>query len=134
MTTSIPDSLDARGLPLSGVALRARRSTRGRPVCSRWNGAATDSLVFGICSNAYYCFGTTDKCSTKSISKRQHAIDKDAFFAVLTNWRNGSGTNRGFRVHNSSVMTYVQERTALLLREAHTARRWPNHGTIIPVK
>ena len=45
MNTSRPDWLDARGRPPSRVALRARRSTRGPPVCSRWNAAATDSLV-----------------------------------------------------------------------------------------
>ena len=44
---------------------------------------------------------------------RQNLIDKEAFLAVLTNRRSSSGTNRGFRVHNSSGMTNVQERTAL---------------------
>ena len=44
-STSRPDWLDARGRPLSRVVSRARRSTRGRPICSRWNGAGTDSLV-----------------------------------------------------------------------------------------
>ena len=68
-----------------------------------WRG---DGFV-GLCSKTYYCFGTTDKCSTKGLSKRQNAID------LLTNRRSSSGTNRGFRVHNSSMMTYVQERAAL---------------------
>ena len=49
----------------------------------------------------------------KGLNKRQNDIDKDAFLAVLTNRRSGSGVNRGFRVRDSSVMTYVQERTAL---------------------
>ena len=74
-----------------------------------WRG---DGFV-GLCSKTYYCFGTTDKCSTKGLSKRQNAVDKEAFLAVLTNRRSSSGTNRGFRVHNSSMMTYVQERAAL---------------------
>ena len=74
-----------------------------------WRG---DGFV-GLCSKTYYCFGATDKCSTKGLSKRQNAIDKEAFLAVLTNRRSSSGTNRGFRVHNSSMMTYVQERAAL---------------------
>ena len=74
-----------------------------------WRG---DGLV-GLCSKTYYCFDTTDKCNTKGLNKRQNAIDKEAFLAVLTNRRSSSGTNRGFRVHNSSMMTYVQERAGL---------------------
>ena len=67
----------------------------------------------GLCSKTYYCFDTTDKYSTKGLSKRHNAIDKDTFLAVLTNRRSGSEVNRGFRVYDSSVMTYVQERAAL---------------------
>ena len=67
----------------------------------------------GLCSKTYYCFGATNKCTTKVLNKRQNNIDKDAFLDVLTNRRSGSGVNRGFRVHNSTVMTYVQEREAL---------------------
>ena len=67
----------------------------------------------GLCSKTYYCFGSTDKCTTKGLNKRQNTIDKDAFLSVLTNRRSGSGVNRGFRVRDSSVMTYIQERAAL---------------------
>ena len=67
----------------------------------------------GLCRKTYYCFGATNKCTTKGLNKRQNNIDKDAFLDVLTNRRSGSGVNRGFRVHNSTVMTYVQEREAL---------------------
>ena len=67
----------------------------------------------GLCSKTYYCFGATDKYSTKGLSKRHNTIDKDAFLEVLTNRRSGSGKNRGFRVHKSTVLTYVQERAAL---------------------
>ena len=74
-----------------------------------WSG---DGFV-GLCSKTYYCFGTTDKYSTKGLSKRHNTIDKEAFLEVLTNRRSGGGTNRGFRVHHSTVMTYVQERAAL---------------------
>ena len=75
-----------------------------------WHG---DGFV-GLCSKTYYCFGSTDKYSTKGLSKRQNVIDKDVFLAVLTtNRRSGSGVNRGFRVRGSSVMTYVQDRAAL---------------------
>ena len=74
-----------------------------------WRG---DGFI-GLCSKTYYCFGATDKYSTKGLNKRQNDIDKDAFLAVLTNRRGGSGVNRGFRARDSSVMTYVQERAAL---------------------
>ena len=58
-------------------------------------------------------FWFDDKYSTKRLSKRQNVIDKDAFLAVLTNRRSGSGVNRGFRVRDSSVIRYVQDRAAL---------------------
>ena len=67
----------------------------------------------GLCSKTYYCFGATDKYSTKGLSKRHNDIDKDTFLAVLKNRRSGGGFNRGFRVRDSSVMTYIQERAAL---------------------
>ena len=38
-----------------------------------WRG---DGFV-GLCSKTYYCFGSTDKYSTKGLSKRQNVIDKD---------------------------------------------------------
>ncbi len=66
-----------------------------------------------LCSKTYYCFGATDKHSTKGFRKRQNDIDKDTFLTVLTNRQSGGGFNRGFRVRDSSVMTYVQERAAL---------------------
>ena len=74
-----------------------------------WSG---DGFV-GLCSKTYYCFGPTDKYSTKGLSKRHNDIDKNAFLEVLTNRRSGSGKNRGFRVRHSTVLTYVQERAAL---------------------
>ena len=74
-----------------------------------WRG---DGFI-GLCSKTYYCFGATDKHSTKGLSKRHNDIDKDTFLTVLKNRRSGGGFNRGFRVRDSSVMTYIQERAAL---------------------
>ena len=74
-----------------------------------WRG---DGFI-GLCSNTYYCFGATDTYSTKGLSKRHNDIDKDTLLTVLTNRRSGGGFNRGFRVRDSSVMTYIQERAAL---------------------
>ena len=75
-----------------------------------WSG---DGFV-GLCSKTYYCFGPTDKYSTKGLSKCHNAIDKNALLEVLTNRRSGRGKNRGFRVRHSTVLTYVQERAALI--------------------
>ena len=111
VTASKPDSLDAHGRLPNRVALHVRRSTSGLQDYLKLSGAAMD--LIGLCSKTYYCFGATNKCSTKGLNKRQNNIDKDAFLDVLTNRRSGSGVNRGFRVHNSTVMTYVQEREAL---------------------
>ena len=66
-----------------------------------------------LCSKTYYCFGATDKYSTKCLSKRHNDIDKDTFLTVLTNRRSGGGFNRWFSVRDSSMMTYIQERAAL---------------------
>ena len=74
-----------------------------------WRG---DGFI-GLCSNTYYCFGATDKYSTKGLSKRHNDIHKDTFLTVLRNRRSGGGFNRRFRVRYSSVMTYIQERAAL---------------------
>ena len=67
----------------------------------------------GLCSKTYYCFGATHKYSTKGLSKRHNVINKEAFLEVLTNRQSGGGKNLGFRVHKSTVLTYVQERAAL---------------------
>ena len=45
----------------------------------------------GLCSKTFYCFGANDKYSTKGLSKRHNAIDKDAFLEVLANRPSGSG-------------------------------------------
>ena len=75
-----------------------------------WRG---DGFV-GLCSKTYYCFGVNDKFSTKGLSKHQNIINKGSFLTVLSDRRSGSGVNRGFRMYNSSVITYVQERASLI--------------------
>ena len=74
-----------------------------------WRG---DGFV-GLCSKTYYCFGATDKFSTKGLSKHQNVINKESFLTVLSDRRSGGGVNRGFRVYKSSVLTYVQQRASL---------------------
>ena len=67
----------------------------------------------GLCSKTYYCFGATDKYNTKGLSKRHNDINKEAFLEVFTNRRSESGEDRGFRVRQSTVLVYVQERATL---------------------
>ena len=45
----------------------------------------------GLCCKTYYCFGETDKCTTKVLNKHQNDIANDKFLAVLTNRRSGGG-------------------------------------------
>ena len=92
-----------------------------------WSG---DGFV-GLCSKTYYYFGATDKQSTKELSKRHNDIDKYAFLDVLTNRRSGGGTNRGFRVRHSTVLTYVQERAALTY---FYAKRVVHEGGVISIQ
>ena len=66
-----------------------------------------------LCSKTYYCFGVNDKFSTKRLSKHQNIINKESFLTVLSDRRSGSGVNGCFRVYNSSMPTYVQERASL---------------------
>ena len=76
----------------------------------------------------YYCFGATDKYSTKRLSKCHNDIDKDTFLTVLTNRRSGGGFNRGFRVRDSSVMSIDvcsrASRTNKLLPTVSARRLW----------
>ena len=67
-----------------------------------WSG---DGFV-GLCNKTYFCFGPTDKYSTKGLSKHHNDIDKDAFLEVFTNRQSGSGKNRGFRVRQSTVVRH----------------------------
>ena len=80
-----------------------------------WSG---DGFV-GLCSKTYYCFGATDMYSTEGFSKRHNAIDKDAFVEVR---RSGIGTNRGFRVHHSTVLTYSNGRPSSTFSQTCGAR------------
>ena len=102
-----PDS--SRRIPVDSHRCVLRRAGTPGLFKIEWCG---DGFI-GLCSKTYYCFGATDKSTTKGLNKRQNDIDKDAFLNVLTNRRSGSGVNRGFRVHNSSMMTYIQEKAAL---------------------
>ena len=69
--------------------------------------------IIALCSKTFYCFGPTDKLSAKGLMKNQNDLNPTVFKAVLNNKESGTGKNRGFRVINNAVYTYVQSRDAL---------------------
>ena len=76
----------------------------------KWEG---DSII-GLCSKTYYCFGDKkDKCSCKGLSKKNNVINKEKYLDVILNKRNGKGVNKGFRILENQMCTYVQEKDAL---------------------
>ena len=69
--------------------------------------------IVSLCSKTYYCFGgEKDKYSCKGVNKNNNVINKDKYLDVLLSKRSGSGVNRGFRVLNNTMCTYVQVKNA----------------------
>ena len=69
--------------------------------------------IVSLCSKTYYCFGgEKDKYSCKGVNKKNNVINKDKYLDVLLSKRSGSGVNRGFRVLNNTMCTYVQVKNA----------------------
>ena len=69
--------------------------------------------IISLCSKTYYCFGDEkDKFSCKGVSKKNNVINKDKYLDVILSKRSGSGVNRGFRVMNNKMCTYVQVKNA----------------------
>ena len=69
--------------------------------------------IISLCSKTYYCFGDgKDKFSCKGVNKKNNVINKDKYFDVILSKRSGSGVNRGFRVMNNTMCTYVQVKNA----------------------
>jgi hypothetical protein len=69
--------------------------------------------IIGLCSKTYYCFGSTDKYSSKGLSKKQNDFNKDSYLQVLNTQKSGHGCNRGFRVLDNTMYTYSQIRDGL---------------------
>jgi hypothetical protein len=79
---------------------------RENRVYLKLNGGA--GLV-SFCSRTYYCFEDgKDKFSCKGVNKKNNVINKEKHSHVLLSKRSGSGVNRGFRVLNNTMCTYVQ--------------------------
>ena len=77
----------------------------------------------GLCSKTYYCFGAADKYSTKGLSKRHNAINKNA---IERKWKEP-------RVPGASLVRVdVRAGTSgshLLLCQARGARGRSEHGS-----
>ncbi len=54
-----------------------------------------------------------DKYSCKGIQKRQNEINKDRFHNVLFNDVKDMCINKGFRVINNEMITYIQQKKGL---------------------
>ena len=69
--------------------------------------------IISLCSKTYYCFGDEkDKFSCKGVNKKNNVINKDKYLDVILSKRSGSGVNRGFRVMNNKMCTYIQVKNA----------------------
>jgi hypothetical protein len=51
----------------------------------------------------------------KGVNKKNNVINKDKYLDVLLSKCSGSGVNRGFRVVNNTMCTYLQEKNALII-------------------
>ena len=70
--------------------------------------------IVSLCSKCYFCWGEeSTKCSTKGLNKSQNVLTKEIFLNVLETRKNGSGSNRSFRVRDNAMWTYTQQRDAL---------------------
>ena len=94
-----------------------------------WRG---DGFV-GLCSKTYYCFGATDKFSTKGLSKHQNVINKESFLTVLSDRRSGGGVNPCLQFFRADVCS-GESITHLLLRKAQSTRRRCQYGAVGSIK
>ena len=70
--------------------------------------------IYALCSKLYFVEGDTkNKFSCKGIQKSQNDINKDRFHNVLFNGVKDTCTNKGFRVIDNSMITYIQQKKGL---------------------
>ena len=63
----------------------------------------------GFLERTCRCFGSgKDRFSSKGVNKKNNDINKDKYLHVILSKRSGSGVNRGFRVIDNKMCTYVQ--------------------------
>ena len=69
--------------------------------------------IISLCSKTYFCFGATNKKSSKGLNRKQNELDKESYLNVLRSKKAGSGANRGFQSKNNAMYTYTQVRAGL---------------------
>ena len=69
--------------------------------------------VVALCPKSYYCFGSDPKYSSKGVSKRYNNYTHEDYLDVLTSQNIKQGINKGFRVKDSKIFTYIQKRRGL---------------------
>jgi hypothetical protein len=71
--------------------------------------------IISLASKCYYCFGDTDKFSSKGLNQKQNEITKEKYQNAL----NGDDTQqfykKGFRVKDNQVQTYTLNKNGLKL-------------------
>jgi hypothetical protein len=72
------------------------------------------NTMYALCSKLYFVEGETkSKYSCKGIQKNQNEINKDRFHNVLFNDVKDMCINKGFRVINNEMVTYIQHKKGL---------------------
>jgi hypothetical protein len=70
--------------------------------------------MYALCSKLYFVEGDTkNKYSCKGINKNQNTIDKDRFHNVLFNDVKDMCVNKGFRMVENQMVTYIQQKRGL---------------------
>jgi hypothetical protein len=70
--------------------------------------------TYALCSKLYFVEDDTkNKYSCKGINKNQNEISKDRFHNVLFNNEKDMCVNKGFRVVNNEMVTYIQQKRGL---------------------
>jgi hypothetical protein len=70
--------------------------------------------IYALCSKLYFVEGDTkNKYSCKGINKDQNQISKNRFHNVLFNDAKDMCMNKGFRVVNNEMVTYIQQKKGL---------------------
>ena len=72
------------------------------------------NTMYALCSKLYFVEGETkSKYSCKGIQKNQNEINKDRFHNVLFNDVKDMCINKGFRVINNEMVTYIQHKKGI---------------------
>ena len=71
--------------------------------------------IIALASKMYYCFGDTDKFSSKGIKKKQNEITKQKYLDALKGNSSQEFINKGFRVRNNEMNTYTLTKNGLKL-------------------